>query len=319
LGAYIALACVCFFWGTTYLGIRVGLESFTPAMLMFLRYMISGGVLLLGAWLKGAEFPKREEAWKTAMFGIVTIGFGTGSLAYAEQWVPSGLAALLVSTQPFWLTGLEAISKGGERLHAPAVRGMLVGLAGVVFLIVPSLSHITAGDPAARTLVVRTVMTPRDLVVGFLILQFGAAMWSIGSIGQRKLATRAHPFVSGGVQQLATGLIFAVPAFWPYFNPVANNAHTLTWTETGMAAIVYLAIFGGIVGYSAYIFTLDRLPVALVSIYTYINPLVAVILGYLFYREAFGWREAVAMMIIFIGVAMVKWASGVKSLRRGAG
>lgn len=261
---------------------------------MFLRYTGSGGILLLGAWLKGAAFPKKNEAWKTAMYGVITIGGGTGSLAYAEQWIPSGLAALLVSTQPFWLTGLESMTKNGERLHAPALRGMLMGLAGLIFLIVPSL----ISGPGLQS-----VIQPRDFFLGFLVLQFSAAVWSAGSIGQRKLATHAHPFVSGGVQQLATGLIFALPAFWP------GQAQHQTWTKTGIVAIVYLAVFGGIVGYSAYIFALDRLPVALVSIYNYINPLVAVILGYLVYREPFGWPEAVGMVIIFVGVAMVRWAS----------
>ena len=291
LNAYIALACVCFFWGTTYLGIRIALESFTPAMLMFLRYIISGSVLLLGAWMKGAQFPTRSELWKTAMYGVITIGFGTGSLAWAEQWIPSGLAALMVCTQPFWLTGLEALTHNGERLHAPVVRGMLVGLLGVAFLVLPSLGGFS-GNNALKT---------ADLMIGFLVLQFGAAMWCAGSIGQRKLTTRAHPFVSGGVQQMATGVAFVIPAFWP-----GQHQH---WTAPGMGAIVYLAIFGGIVGYSSYIFALDKLPVALVSIYTYVNPLVAVLLGYLFYREAFGWRESVAMIVIFVGVAMVKWGS----------
>lgn len=255
-------------------------------MLMCLRYTISGAALLLGARLRGAQFPSRDQAGRTALYGVITIGLGTGSLAFAEQWIPSGLAALIVSVQPFWMTGMEALQ--GERLHPAALRGMLVGLAGVIFLIAPSL----AGGTGIRA---------GDLIGGFLLLQFGAAMWSVGSSLQRRLPTRAHPFVSGGVQQLATGLAFAIPAL--------VGADHAVWNFKGMAAVLYLAVFGGIVGYSAYIFALDRLPVALVSIYTYINPLVAVVLGYLFYREAFGWREAVAVIIIFIGVAMVKAAS----------
>jgi len=258
---------------------------------MFLRYTISGAVLLLGAWLKGAQFPSREHAWRTALYGVVTIGIGTGCLAFAEQWIPSGLAALIVSVQPFWMTGIEALR--GERLHPGAFRGMLVGLAGVVFLIARSLAGTSS------------TIKPADLLGGFLLLQFGGAMWSLGSSYQRTLPTRAHPFVSGGVQQLATGVAFAIPAFFGIDHAV--------WNFKGIAAVSYLAAFGGVVGYSAYIFSLDRLPVALVSIYTYINPLVAVVLGYWFYREPFGWREAVAVIIIFIGVAMVKRASpGVK-------
>jgi drug/metabolite transporter (DMT)-like permease len=269
------------------LGIRVGLESFTPAMLMCLRYLISGILMLIGAWLAGAHLPRGRELWRTALYGALTIGMGTGSLALAEVWIPSGLAALIVSTQPFWMVGVEALMPGGERLHLPAMRGMLVGLAGVGFLIAPA-AFASATDSQA-------------LLKGFVTLQIGAAVWSVGSIAQRRLATRAHPIVSGAVQQFATGLAFVIPALL--------QSRTAVWDAKGIGAVVYLAIFGGVIGYSAFIFSMDRLPVALVSIYTYVNPIIAVLLGWLFYREAFGWREVVAMLIIFAGVAMVKQSS----------
>jgi drug/metabolite transporter (DMT)-like permease len=278
---------VCLFWGTTYLGIRVGLESFTPAMLMCLRYLVSGILMLIGARVTGAHFPRGEELWRTALYGALTIGMGTGSLALAEQWIPSGLAALIVSTQPFWMVGVDALTPGGERLRFSAVRGMLVGLAGTAFLIAPA-AFASATDSQA-------------LLKGFVALQIGAAMWSAGSIAQRRLATRSHPIVSGAVQQFATGLAFVIPALL--------QSRAAVWDAKGIAAVMYLAVFGGIVGYSSFIFAMDRLPVALVSIYTYINPIVAVLLGWLFYREAFGWREAAAMLIIFAGVAMVKRSS----------
>lgn len=278
---------MCLFWGTTYLGIRVGLESFTPAMLMCLRYLISGILMLIGAWLAGAHLPRGRELWRTALYGALTIGMGTGSLALAEVWIPSGLAALIVSTQPFWMVGVEALMPGGARLHFPAVRGMLVGLAGVGFLIAPAALASATNSQA--------------LLKGFVTLQIGAAVWSVGSIAQRRLATRAHPIVSGAVQQFATGLAFVIPALL--------QSRTAVWDAKGIGAVVYLAIFGGVIGYSAFIFSMDRLPVALVSIYTYVNPIIAVLLGWVFYREAFGWREVVAMLIIFAGVAMVKQSS----------
>jgi drug/metabolite transporter (DMT)-like permease len=269
------------------LGIRVGLESFTPAMLMCLRYLVSGTLMLIGARMAGAHFPRGRELWRTALYGALTIGMGTGSLALAEVWIPSGLAALIVSTQPFWMVGVEALTPGGERLHFSAIRGMLVGLAGVAFLIAPA-AFASATDSQA-------------LLKGFVTLQIGAAVWSVGSISQRRLATRAHPIVSGAVQQFATGLAFVIPALL--------QSRSAVWDAKGIGAVVYLAIFGGVIGYSAFIFSMDRLPVAMVSIYTYVNPIIAVLLGWLFYREAFGWREAVAMLIIFAGVAMVKRSS----------
>jgi drug/metabolite transporter (DMT)-like permease len=281
---------VCFFWGTTYLGIRVALESFSPALLMCLRYSLSGGVLLIGARLAGARFPNARDLRRTAFYGILTIGLGTGSLAYSEQWVASGLASLLVGTQPFWMVGVEAWMPGGERLHTPSIAGMLVGLAGVAFLIVPTLTH----DGPQHT-------DSRLVLAGFLLLQFGGVTWAWGSVAQRRLGGHTHPFVSGGIQQLATGLAFAIPALF-------GSRHAV-WDGKGIAAILYLAMFGGIVGYSAFIYSMHHLPVALVSIYTYINPIVAVALGWWFYREPFGWWETAGMVIVFIGVAMVKHAS----------
>ena len=115
------------------------------------------------------------------------------------------------------------------------------------------------------------------------------------------MGSRVHPFVSGGVQQLATGIAFAFPA-------LLDGRHE-TWNGKGWIAILYLAVFGGIVGYSAFIYAMQHLPVALVSIYTYINPMVAVALGWWFYREPFGWRETAAMAVIFAGVSILKWTT----------
>ena len=185
---------MCFFWGTTYLGIRVALESFSPAMLMCLRYCFSGSALLIGAKLSGAHLPQRREALRTAFYGLLTIAIGTGALAYSEQWIPSGMASLFASLQPFWLVGVEALSPAGERLHPPSIGGMLVGMAGVALLMTPGSAGVSV----------------YAMLVGFFLMQFGGLMWSIGSIEQRRMGTRVHPFVSGGVQQLATGITLPV-------------------------------------------------------------------------------------------------------------
>src|ERR1700680_510829 len=282
--AYLALAAVCFFWGTTYLGIRMAIESIPPEVLVCIRYLISGSVLLLAAVLSRAHLPSGRELWYTALFGVIIIGVGNGCLAFAELWVPSGLAALFITTSPFWMIGMEALIPGGARLHVPTILGMLVGLAGSVLLVAPSAIQEGLNGP---------------LLKGFLVLQLGCCGWAFGSILQRRQTTRAHPVVSGAVQQLATGLVYLVPTFFTHTHPQA-------WTGRSIGAVVYLVVFGSIVGYSAYIYALDQLPVSVVSIYNYINPIVAVFLGWLFYREQIGIRETAAMLVIFAGVALVK-------------
>lgn len=282
--AYLALAAVCVFWGTTYLGIRIALESMTPAVLMALRYTISGIILLAVAYFSKAHIPKGRELWYTALYGVIIIGTGTGCLVYAEQWVPSGLASVFITVSPFWMVGVEALIPGGVRLHGPTIVAMLVGLAGTVLLVAPEAMQEGFGGPLLR---------------GFLLLQIGCAGWALGSILQRRHQTKAHPVVSGAVQQLATGLAFAVPA-------LLTKPHPYNWTVRSLEAVAYLIVFGSIVGYSAYAFVLDRLPISVVSIYNYINPIIAVFLGWIFFREHFGLQELFAMLIIFVGVALVK-------------
>jgi drug/metabolite transporter (DMT)-like permease len=288
----MALVAVCFFWGTTYLGIRMALECFPPATLLSIRYTLSGAILLVAARAMHARIPSGRELIFTALFGVITLTIGNGALIVAEEWVPSGIASVFITTSPFWMTGVEAALPRGERLRMPAIVGMLVGLVGTVVLV----SRDAFGQG------------PRGgLLSGFLLLQLGCCGWAIGSILQRRYATTAHPVVSGAVQQLATGLFGGVLA-------LLMDRHPLHPTLRGVLALGWLVVFGSIVGYSAFIYVMDKLPVSVVSIYNYVNPVVAVILGWLFYREAFGAREALGMGIIFVGVAVVKrFSSGTRA------
>ena len=290
--AWLALIAVWFFWGTTYLGIRMSLESFGPVHLICVRFTISGLILLIGARIKGAHIPTGRELWYTAATGLMLLGGGTGSLIFAEQWIPSGTAALIVVLGAFWMVGVEAIT-GGEKLHAPTFGGMVLGLAGIVVLVWPDLA---AG------------LANRNLVAGFLLLQFGSFSWAMGSVLQRRQRTVAHPIVSGAIQQLAVGLAFL---------PVALiiPEHPIIWTTRGMLALTWLIVFGSIVAYSAFIYALEHMPIALVTTYNYVNPVVAVFLGWFFYRERFGIREVIAMAFVFSGVAVVKYFSGLREQR----
>ena len=278
---------MCFFWGTTYLGIRMALESFPPALLVAARFIVSGSLLLLIAKARNAHLPRGKELLTAALTGVLILGIGNGCLAFAELLIPSGLASLFITLSPFWLVGLEALLPEGERLHAPTIFGMLVGFAGVALLVAPELGNHSVDRP---------------MLIGFLILQTGTIAWSLGSLYQRRQQAATHPIVIGAVQQLAAGLAFVPVTF-------LLRQYSVTWNSRGVAALLYLVVFGSIVGYSSYAYALDKLPVAIVSIYPYFNAIVAVSLGWLFYREPFGMREAIAMLVIFAGVTLVKWHS----------
>jgi len=240
--------------------------------------------MLAAIAVRGEKLPRGRELRAACLSGLLVLGIGNGCLVFSELWVPSGLACLIITISPFWMVGAEALLPGGEPLHLPSIVGMLVGLGGAALLFAPDM---------------HTHSLKAGLLSGFLVLQLGMAGWAFGSIYQRRQTTSVHPIVIGAVQQLAAGLSFLPLA-------LLFPEHPVHWSVRGVSAILYLVVFGSIVGYSAYIFALDRLPVAIVSIYPYVNSVVAVTLGWLFYREPFGAREALAMAIIFTGVALVK-------------
>ncbi len=282
--AYLALAAVCFFWGTTYLGIRIAIESIEPAVLMCLRYAISGIILLAVAYFSKAHLPSGRELWYTALFGVIIIGGGTGCLVFAEQWVPSGLAAVFITLSPFWMIGIDALIPGGERLHGPTIVAMLVGLAGTTLLVAPEIIREGFGGPLVR---------------GFILLQLGCAAWCLGSILQRRHQTTAHPVVTGAVQQLATGIAFAVPAlFSSRIRPLGAAAVSARWlissssVPSSATALTSLRWNGCPFRWSASTTTSTRS-----SRFSWAGS---------FFASTSDCRKFIAMLIIFFGVALVK-------------
>src|SRR5271157_478062 len=158
----------------------MSLETFPPLMLVCMRYIISGSLLLLFALAKGLYLPRGRELGAACFSGLLVLGVGNGALVFAEVIIPSGIAGLIITMSPFWMVGAEALLPGGERLHAPTIAAMAVGLAGACLLFTPDLG------PHA---------VDRNLLNGFLMLQVGMAGWSRGSIYQRDKAVKAHPII----------------------------------------------------------------------------------------------------------------------------
>jgi drug/metabolite transporter (DMT)-like permease len=281
--AYLAFASVCFFWGTTYLGIRIALESLPPLFLVSTRFILSGAILLAALAFTKIRLPRGRDLWLTSFCGFLVLGVGNACLTFAEQLIPSSLAALIIAGSPIWMVGIEALFPEGDKLTKGIGLGMFVGLCGAALLVGPdALNEGLSGN----------------VVKGFLILQLGALCWGLGSILQRRYKSQSHPVASAAVQQFAAGIIWLIPALM--------EKQPVVWDTKGISALLYLTIFGSIVGYTSYVIALTRLPISIVSLYTYINPVVAAILGWLFYREPFGRREVLAMAVIFAGVAIVK-------------
>jgi drug/metabolite transporter (DMT)-like permease len=305
--AYFAWGAVCLIWGTTYLGIRVSLDSIPPALMGGLRWILAGSLLTAYLVARGRPLPPRSQWGGIALLGFLMLGLGNGGVVFAEQWVPSGLAAVMVATSPFWMAAVEACLPDGERLRKTVVLGLVIGFSGIVLLVWPDL---TLGSASSR-----------GFLAGIVALQIAAIGWSIGSSYSKRhgrKAAAARPSgqtdgASGGTggmdevlgtsayQMLAGGLIMTA------VGTLRGEWATLFFTTRTTTALLYLSTIGAVGGFVAYTYALRHLPVSFVSLYAYINPVIAVALGVLVLHEPFTWRMATAAALVFAGVAVVRW------------
>jgi drug/metabolite transporter (DMT)-like permease len=296
--AYFAWAAVCLIWGTTYLGIRVSLESIPPALMGGIRWLVAGSLLTGYMVVRGRPLPPRSQWGSIALLGFLMLGLGNGGVVFAEQWVPSGLAAVMVATSPFWMATVEACLPDGERLHTSVVLGLVIGFSGIVLLVWPDL---TLGSASSR-----------GFLAGIVALQVASIGWSIGSSYSkrhgRKVAAAA-PHAAGldevlgttAYQMLAGGLMMTVAG------TLRGEWSEIFFTTRTTVALIYMSTLGAVGGFVAYTYALRHLPVSFVSLYAYINPVIAVALGVLILHEPFTWRMAIAAALVFVGVSVVRW------------
>ena len=285
--AYVAWAAVCFFWGTTYLAIKVGVKTLPVALFSGCRFSIAGLVLLLLCYIKGYSWPRGREWWHHGLIGLLLITLSNALLVWSSKWLSSGMSALLVTTAPFWMAGLELRFGTGARLGFSGLIGIIVGFLGVALLIGPNLTR-----------------TSFDLhfLYGVVALQVGCFSWCLGSVHSKRYPVSSHPLVGAAAQMLIGGLLLVV------FGSIQGEWKDFYFTSETALAFLYLVIFGAIIGYGCYIYALDKLPSAKVSTYAYINPVIAVLLGAFWLHEQLDWRIMLSMIIILSGVALVKTA-----------
>lgn len=277
---------MCVIWGTTYLAIKIALEGIPPLLIGGIRYVMAGLTLVAWVVLRGGRLPPRSLWPQLAVTGGLLLGLGNGGVLVAEQWVPSGMAAVVIATTPFWMVGVEALHAGGLRPTGRQILGLLVGFVGILVLVWPDLT----GDHAGGW----------RFGVGLVALQVACAAWSVGSSISRRipqtgglpLPTTALQMLFGGVWMLAAGTLI-------------GEWRTAAFPMRSMLAVLYLAYIGGLAGFVAYMYALSRLSVSFVSLYTYINPVIAVALGTLFLGERFDSRMAAAVAVVLAGMALV--------------
>ena len=286
--AYVAFAIVCVVWGTTYLGIRIAIETIPPLSLTAIRFVLAGLVMIAIARLRGEVIPGDRQVLGTLfLVGFLMVGVGNLAIVWAEQWVPSGLAALFVATAPFWMVVIEAFRSRGERVDLRTGIGMLMGFVGVALLVTPG-----GAGPSWNL----------AFVAGAVAIQIGCVAWQYGSIRSKYHLKEVPLLASASLQMLFGGLIVGVISL-----AIGEPAKFALNIRT-FAALAYLTIFGSIIAYSAYVYALAKLRTTKVSLYAYVNPVVAVILGWLILDESLSAISVAAMVVILIGVALVQSA-----------
>jgi drug/metabolite transporter (DMT)-like permease len=284
--AYAAWGAVCLLWGTTYLAIRIGVRTLPPALFAGIRFCVAGSVFLAYLKIRGVSLPSRRDLLHIAIIGILLLVMANGSVVWAEQWVPSGLTALMVATLPFWVTGIEAVLPSGNRLSMLKILGMIIGFFGLVLLFEPELK----------------ISLDQAYLKGVLALLFAPFSWALGAVYSQYHPLRTAPLMSASLQMVIAGIILI------FIGIIFNEVPRFDFNLEGLAALAYLAIFGSIIGYGSFIYALAKLPAAKVSMYAYVNPIIAVLLGWLILGEQLDWRVIVAAVFIFLGVVLVQSA-----------
>jgi drug/metabolite transporter (DMT)-like permease len=288
--AYLAWIAICIIWGTTYLFIRIGVGSIPPMLFAGFRWIIAGTIFITILRLNGKQFPKKGDLIHIAIIGIALLGLGNGLVVVGEQWIESGLAALLIATTPFWMVGTESFLPAGPKLNWMVVTGLIVGSLGVGLIFGGNLKYIFE----------------TKYLIGVLCILGAEIAWSTGSVYSKYKKINVHPLMSASVQMLIAGTLQVL------LGAVLGEFTGLHLTSSGIISIAYLVVVGSIFGYGSYIYAIDHLPLSLVSTYAYVNPIIALFLGWIFLDEQLNIFIVIASVVIISGVVLVKMGSSKK-------
>ncbi len=292
---WLALVTVYLVWGSTFIALAIAIRDLPPFLAMSVRHLIAGTVLLVFALPRGdraGDRIGRRQIVAAFIFGGLLFVTGHGALAWAQQTVPAGIAALLVGTIPIWMALFDRVGYG-RRLPALAYVGIAVGFAGLAFLF----------DPFGNGSVDR---------LGALVIVLSAMCWAVGSLYSRRAPLPRRPLVSAGLASLCGGILLTV------YSVVSGEIGDAVWTTDAILALAYLIVAGSFIGFTAYVWLLRAAPISLVSTYAYVNPIVAVALGALILGEEITVQMLVAGAAVLVSVAVIL-RSGGASLEPGRG
>ncbi len=284
--AYVALAIVSVVWGTTYLAMRIGVETFPPMLFAGIRHTVAGLTLFATLKLSGRWIPLSiKETANHVLAGVLMLSLANGVIGWAERYIPSGLAALIVSSMPIYVVGINYAS-GIDRkpLNGKIIAGLLLGLGGVVLIFRDNLKDLANSQ----------------YLLGVIATFLSSLCWALGSIYSKHRPTKANSFVNATAQLLGGGIVLLIVS--PFVDDLSELKHV---TADSIYALAYLIVFGSLLSFICYLYALDKLPVGLVSVYAYINPFIAIALGFAVLNEKVTWITALALLLTLLGVYLI--------------
>lgn len=286
----IAFACVYFIWGSTFLATRIAVATLPPLLMCATRLLSAGLALLVWARVTGASWPRGAELRNAAIVGVLLPAVGNGSVTLGVTHVPSGLVALLLATIPLWMALLAAFGRDAVRPPARSLVGLVLGFAGIALLLAPSLAHAARTEFPARWA---------------LLPVAGAFSWAWGTLWARRVRLPRSPLASTGVGMLSGG-VFLLAMSGSLGEFARFDPARVGWSS--IAALGYLSVFGSVVAFSAYLYLLRHVPPARVATYAFVNPIVALALGWAFAGEALSNRSLTAALLVVTAVVLITTA-----------
>lgn len=283
--AYTALGIVSIVWGTTYFALRIGVETFPPFLFSGIRQVLAGIILFTILKLVGKLKFSRADFLNQCVPGVLMIALGNGVIGWAERYIPSGLAALIVSILPVYVVGVNYISGADRRRpNALITAGLVLGCIGIVLMFRDNLKDLVRPE----------------YLLGMLVC-FGACMaWAFGSVYAKNKPSSANVLTNAALQMFTGGIaLLLMSIFLDDYSELKSVSAESLW------ALAYLVVFGSILAYSSFVYSLSRLPVGVAALYAYINPFIALLLGYWFLSESLTWITVLALLTALSGVYFI--------------
>lgn len=282
---WAAFAIVYLVWGSTYLAIRVGVTDLPPFLFAGVRFLAAAAILLLVCRWRRDAWPRGREDWRRIVITAVLMLVGAnGMVTWAEQWVPSNQAALIVATSALWMAAIGSLGGRGERVNLWTRAGLLLGFGGVGLLVAEGLNG------------------PEAPILAYAMLALSPLLWAAGSIFARRYPPGGAPLMVAALQMLVTGLIQTTVGL------SLGEAARWQWTPESFAALAYLTVFGSCIAYGAYYWLVHQVTPSQLGTYAYVNPAVAVLLGWVLLGETLNPPQVLGTVVILLAVMVVTWA-----------